>query len=73
MSTQQLPPNRAQSWFPGVYVSIRHIQGVEFASESRRTGVRVFRTTLHGTASELRNFAAQLLAAADRLEAPRAA
>ncbi|GII05476.1 hypothetical protein [Planobispora takensis] len=67
------PAPRSQAWFPGVYVPVRHIHGIEFASEQRRGGVRIFRTTIHGTADELRALATQMLRAAERLEKPTAA
>ncbi|MEV4161446.1 hypothetical protein [Nonomuraea dietziae] len=65
--------NRSQAWFPGVYVPVRHIRGIEFFPEQRRGGVRVAKTTIHGTAPELRALAAAILRAADRLDAPKAA
>lgn len=74
MSARPVTPTRSQSWFPGLYVPVRHIRGIEIAPEMpRRVGVRVFKTTIHGTAAELRHLATQMLAAADRLEAPEAA
>jgi hypothetical protein len=62
-----LARRRSQAWFPGRYVPIRHIHGAEIF-EQPRGGVRVDRTTLHGTAAEMRQLASQLLAAAHRLE-----
>ncbi|MBO3744879.1 hypothetical protein J5X84_02285 [Streptosporangiaceae bacterium NEAU-GS5] len=73
MSVQQPAPVRSQSWFPGLYVPVSHIRGIEFFADQRRGGVRVAKTTIHGTAAELRALAAQILRAADRLEAPEAA
>ena len=66
--------NRSQAWFrPGRYVPVIHmpvtnIGGVEVLRESRR-GVQVGRTTIHGTAGELRELAAQILRAAGVVEA----
>lgn len=65
--TRQSPTRRSQSWFPGVYVPIRHIHGAEIF-EQPRGGVRVHRTTLTGTAAEMRDLASQLLLAAYRLD-----
>lgn len=62
-----VPRRRAQAWFPGVYVPIRHIHGVEIF-EQPRGGVSVNQNTLHGTAAELRQLGSQLLLAAHRLE-----
>jgi hypothetical protein len=59
---------RSQAWFfPGRYVPIRHFHGVEVLSQvpTRRGGVQVAKTTIHGTAEELRSLAVQLLAAAE--------
>jgi hypothetical protein len=67
---------RSQSWFlPGVFVPIRHFHGVEVlpAAPQRRGGVQVAKTTIHGTAAELRSLAVQLLAAAESVDpTPRA-
>jgi hypothetical protein len=68
-------PNRSQAWFPGTYVPVRHIHGLEFMPEEprRRAGVQVAKTMIHGTAAELRSLAFQILAAAERIEpTPRA-
>jgi hypothetical protein len=70
MTDQHAPSSiqrRAQAWFPGVYVPIRHLHGVEIF-EQPRGGVRVNRTTLVGTAAELRELGSQLLLAAYRLD-----
>ncbi|MGH3840567.1 MAG: hypothetical protein ACRDS0_03845 [Pseudonocardiaceae bacterium] len=67
MSAVPVPRRRTQAWFPGVYVPIRHIHGVEIF-EQPRGGVCVNRNTLHGTAAELRQLGSQLLLAAHRLE-----
>jgi hypothetical protein len=58
---------RSQAWFPGRYVPVRHIQGVEVLPR-RRGNVQVAKTTIHGTASELRHLAAQMLRAADLVD-----
>ncbi len=49
-------PSRSQAWFPGRYVRLRHLHGVEvMPTEPRRHGgVQVSKTTIHGTATELR-------------------
>jgi hypothetical protein len=66
--------NRSQAWFrPGRYVPVRrmpvpNIRGVEVLPEPRR-GVHVGRTTIHGTAGELRELAAQILRAVGVVEA----
>ena len=65
--TNSLPRRRTQAWFPGVYVPIRHLHGAEIFTEPRG-GVRVNRTTLTGTAAELRDLASQLMLAAYRLD-----
>ncbi len=62
-----LPRRRSQAWFPGRYVPIRHLHGAEIFTEPRG-GVQVNRTTLTGTAAELRSLSAQLLRAANRLD-----
>lgn len=64
-------PNRSQSWFPGHYVRVRDLHGIEvLPNEPRRRhgGVRLSKSTLHGTAAELRALAVQLLAAAHRVD-----
>ena len=61
---------RAQAWFPGRYVPVSHIHGVEILDRPR-TGVRVDRTTIHGTADELRVLAVQMLKAANAMDRPR--
>lgn len=63
---------RSQAWFPGRYVPVRHIQGVEVLSLPRQ-GVQVGSTTIHGTAPELRALAAQMQRAAALLEGSPAA
>lgn len=63
----QLSRRRSQAWFPGRYVPIRHIHGAEIFEEPRG-GVQVNRTTLTGTAAELRDLAGQLMLAAYRLD-----
>jgi hypothetical protein len=62
--------NRSQAWFPGRYVPVRHVQGVEVlpCAPQRRGGVQVAKTTIHGTAAELRALAVQMLAAAEAVE-----
>ena len=67
VTTAPVPRRRSQAWFPGVYVPIRHIHGAEIF-EQPRGGVRVDRTTIHGTAHELRQLASQLLLAAHRMD-----
>ncbi len=67
--TSPLAPNRSQSWFPGRYVRLRDLHGVEVLPTTRRHGgVRLSKATLHGTAGELRALAVQLLAAAERVD-----
>jgi len=64
-------PNRSQSWFPGRYVRLRDLHGIEVLPnepQRRHGGVRLSKATLHGTAAELRALAAQLLAAAHRVD-----
>jgi hypothetical protein len=62
-------PRRSQAWFPGTYVPLRHYQGAEVLPEGqRRGGVQVAKTTIHGTAAELRFLAVQLLAAAEKVD-----
>jgi hypothetical protein len=61
---------RSQAWFPGKYVPVSHIHGAEIFTQPRG-GVRIDRTTIHGTAAELRDLGAQLVAAADRLDGRR--
>lgn len=61
---------RSQAWFPGRYVPIRHLHGAEILDQPR-VGVRVNRTTLTGTAAELRGLASQLMLAAYRLDQAR--
>jgi hypothetical protein len=64
---------QSRSWFPGRYVPVRVVQGLEVFPPQRRGCVQVSRTTLHGTAAELRALAWQMLRAADVLEdRPRA-
>jgi hypothetical protein len=66
--------NRSQVWFrPGRYVPVRrmpvsNVLGIEVLAESRG-GVQVGRTTIHGTAGELRELAAQILRAVSVVEA----
>lgn len=76
MNASSLNPvqgKRSQAWFrPGRYVPVvrmpvSNICGVEVLAESRR-GVQVGRTTIHGTAGELRELAAQILRAAVSIE-----
>jgi hypothetical protein len=69
--TSPLPANRSQAWFPGRYVPVRHIAGIEIMPRQRRTGVHVAKTTIHGTADELRSLAIQLLRAAEMVDGPR--
>lgn len=78
MTTSSRPAvrgNRSQAWFrPGRYVPVihmpvRNIGGIEVLADSRR-GVQVGRTTIHGTAGELRELAAQLLRASAATELP---
>jgi len=61
--------NRSQAWFPGVYVPVRGIYGIEVFPK-RRAGVHlcVSKTTIHGTATELRALAAELHRAANRVD-----
>jgi len=62
-----LPPNRTQVWFqPGRYVPVEHVRGIEVLppASRHRGGVRVDRTTIHGTPSALLELAAQLIRAA---------
>ena len=64
-------PNRSQAWFPGRYVRLRDLHGVEVLPalpRRRHGGVRLSKTTLHGTAAELRALAVQLLDAAERVD-----
>jgi hypothetical protein len=70
--TQTTAPTRSQAWFPGRYIAVRYITGLEVLREQPRRlhgGVAVSKTVIHGTARELRALAAQLLDAADRVEA----
>lgn len=66
--------NRSQVWFrPGRHVPVRrmpvsNVLGIEVLAESRG-GVQVGRTTIHGTAGELRELAAQILRAVGVVEA----
>jgi len=62
--------SRSQAWFPGRYVRFRHLNGVEVLPKQRcrHGGVQVSKTTIHGTATELRALAVQLLAAAERVD-----
>jgi len=60
--------NRSQAWFPGFYVAVRQFSGVE-VMDDRRHGVQVSKHTIHGTAAELRDLAAQMIRAADLAEA----
>lgn len=64
---------QSRAWFPGRYVPIRMLQGLEVFPPQRRGCVQVSRTTLHGTASELRVLAWQMLQAAAVLEGRRPA
>jgi hypothetical protein len=61
--------SRSQSWFPGRYVPVRGIHGIEVFSQ-RRAGVHlgVSKTTIHGTAAELRALAAQMWRAAEEVD-----
>jgi hypothetical protein len=63
----------SRAWFPGRYVPVRHIQGIEAHTEQRRGCVQVAKTTIHGTAAELRSLARQLLLAAELVDSPRTA
>jgi hypothetical protein len=47
---------------------VSNVLGIEVLAESRR-GVQVGRTTIHGTAGELRELAAQILRAVGVVEA----
>jgi hypothetical protein len=59
---------RSQAWFrPGRYVPVSYVHGLEVLSGSRG-GVRLGEGTLHGTATELRGLAEQMLRAAEVLE-----
>ncbi|MFI6325091.1 hypothetical protein ACIBG8_46775 [Nonomuraea sp. NPDC050556] len=68
MSTRQTTPNRSQHWFPGLYVPVRHIRGIEIFPSSRRIEVGVLKTTLHGTVDQLYALAADILDAIERAE-----
>ena len=58
-------PRRSQAWFrPGRYVPVSYVHGLEVLADSRG-GVRLGEGTLHGTATELRGLAVQMLRAAD--------
>jgi hypothetical protein len=61
-----IPAKRSQAWFPGRYIPVRHICGIEVLPLPR-AGVQVAKTTIHGTAPELRALAVQMLRAADRV------
>ncbi|KWX02747.1 hypothetical protein C3Y87_03910 [Carbonactinospora thermoautotrophica] len=69
--------NRSQAWFrpgryvPVVYMPVSNIRGVEVLSQSRG-GVQISKTTIHGTAAELRALAVQILRAAEAIEPARA-
>ncbi|MGH3341842.1 MAG: hypothetical protein ACRDPK_02975 [Carbonactinosporaceae bacterium] len=54
---------------------IRNLYGIEVLPRfpRRRGGVQVARTVIHGTAPELRALAAELVAAADRVDGKQAA
>jgi hypothetical protein len=77
MSASTAAGNRSQAWFrPGRYVPVvrmpvSNIGGIEVFAESRG-GVHVGRTTIHGTAGELRELAAQILRAVGTVEAAEA-
>ncbi len=70
-------PNRSQAWFrpgryvPFIYMPVSNIRGAEVLAESRG-GVQISKTTIHGTAAELRALAVQLLRAAEAIEPARA-
>jgi len=63
--------NRSQAWFPGRYIRVRYIHGLEVLPEEKRSrhgGAVVGKSVVHGTARELRALAVQLLAAAERVD-----
>jgi len=63
---------RSQAWFPGRYIPVHLIQGVE-VFDQRRGRVRIGTTTIHGTTGQLRALAAEIMRAvdeADRLSPP---
>jgi hypothetical protein len=64
-------PRRSQAWFPGLFVPVRHMTGIEVLP-ARRVGVHVAKTTIHGNAAELRALARAMMQAADLAEAPTA-
>src|SRR4051794_5442887 len=66
-----LRTSRSQSWFPGRFVRVQHITGLEVLPEEKRSrhgGAVVGKNVVHGTARELRALAVQLLAAAERVD-----
>lgn len=65
----RLSPNRSQAWFPGRYLPVRHLNGIEVLPDvGRRAEVQIVKNTIHGTAAQLRSLAMQLLAAAVAVE-----
>jgi hypothetical protein len=68
---QASPTGHSRAWFPGRYVPVRAVQGLEVFPPQRRGCVQVSRTTLHGTAAELRALALQMLHVARLLDLSR--
>jgi hypothetical protein len=67
-----LSPRRSQAWFPGKYVPVSRISGIEVFSR-RRGRVQVSDTTIHGSPAQLRALAAHMLRAADLVDRTEAA